>query len=335
MTYSVDENAHAVFLPAFEQLDFPDFAKLFIDRGGRSVLLGESRSEYVARAMSDRRRMDESADRFRASIEGLRAVSADRLIIAVDQEMGGIQRLEGLVPDLPAISELQAMSSAEISARCYRCALAARELGITMFLAPIADILDGPNSWLAGRTLGSDRSDVTRYVTAYVEGVQRAGITAVTKHFPGYNSLTADPAMEDVSCLAPIDQIRFNLTPFAAAIAAGTKAIMTGPAPLSSLDPENAASTSPAAISLLRDKLGFRGLIVSDDLDAPATRRGRSLLETAIAALNAGAELLLVASGQHLAKLCEDLAFAARSGVVCERRLAGAAEHVRSVASGL
>lgn len=164
--------------------------------------------------------------------------------------------------------------------------------------------------------------------------MQRAGISAVTKHFPGFNNLDADPALVDVSLYTERDHILRNALPFTAAIEAGTKAIMTGPAPIAAFDGNNAASTSASVMALLREKFGFWGLIVSDDLDAPATMRGRSLLDTAAAAINAGADLLLVAGGSHLNTLYDGIVAAAQSGNISAERLSDAACRVRGNAAG-
>lgn len=333
MTYTLDQDARAILLPAFDSLDFADVMEPFLEKGGCSVLIGETRAEYVARAMSKERLVAETPAVFQAVIEKLKAKCPD-LIVAVDQEMGGIQRLQGLVPDLPELAHVAGLSDDALADRCFSTADAARKLGVSMFLAPIADVIDGRNLWLQGRTMGPDAETVARLVSAYVKGVQRAGITAVTKHFPGFNNLDADPALVDVSLQTARDHILKNALPFTAAIAAGTKAIMTGPAPVAAFDAKNAASTSATVIALLREQFGFKGLIVSDDLDSPATLRGHSLLETAIASLNAGADLQLVAGGPHLDALCNDLVAAAQAGTLSAERLADAAARVRKNAAG-
>lgn len=333
MTYSLDKDARAILLPAFDSLDFADVMEPFLEKGGCSVLIGETRAEYVARAMSKERLVAETPAVFQAVIEKLKAKRPD-LIVAVDQEMGGIQRLQGLVPDLPELADAAGLSDEALADRCFTTADTARKLGVSMFLAPIADVIDGQNPWLQGRTMGPDAETVARLVSAYVKGVQRAGITAVTKHFPGFNNLHADPALVDVSLQTARDHILKNALPFTAAIAAGTKAIMTGPAPVAAFDVKNAASTSATVIALLREQFGFKGLIVSDDLDSPATLRGHSLLETAMASLNAGADLLLVAGGPHLDALCTGLVAAAQVGTLSAERLADAAARVRKNAAG-
>jgi len=321
--------AHAVFLPAFDHWDFDHVMAPFLQAGGCSILVGESRTEYVQRRMSDARRSAESGSSFRDSLDRLRA-RTEKLIVAVDEELGGIRRLEGLVPDLPTLAAAQGMADAEIEARCLENAASARALGVTMYLAPIVDVVDGENPWLQGRTLGRDIDQVARIGAAFVRGVQRGGIAATTKHFPGFNHMDADPALTDVTLGTALDRLRTNAKPFAAAIAAGTKAIMVGPAPVGALDRTNAACVSPAVIGMLRSEFGFTGLIVSDDLDAPATLRGRSLLDVAIGSLEAGADLLLVAGGPSLGALCQGVASAAAAGRLSPDRLIASAERVRA-----
>lgn len=328
MTYSLDQNARAVLLPAFDNLIFAEVMNPFLDMGGHSILIGETRAEYTARSMSKERLATETPSMFRTSVEKLR-VRCPELIVAVDQEMGGIQRLQGLAPALPELVDTRSMTDDELAEHCFGTAKAARELGVSMFLAPIADIVDGQNPWLDNRTMGTDPQNVARLVGAFVKGVQRAGISAATKHFPGFNNLNADPALVDVSLHTDRDHIIRNALPFTAAIKAGTKAIMTGPAPVAALDANNAASTSAAVIALLREQFGFTGLIVSDDLDAPATMRGKSLLDTAVSAINAGADLLLVAGGPHLNSLSEGIVAAVRTGKISADRLSDAATRVR------
>ncbi|WP_244730515.1 glycoside hydrolase family 3 N-terminal domain-containing protein [Mesorhizobium sp. 113-3-3] len=325
-------DAHAVFLPAFDNWDFGKVMHPFIANGGCSILIGESRHEYVQRKMSAARLRSESTSQFKNHIDALRA-QAGKLIVAVDQELGGIRRLEGLASDFPSLSLAQALSDPELEARCFESARSAQELGVSMFLAPIVDTVDGENAWLNGRTMSSDVNTTARMGAAFVRGVQRAGITAITKHFPGFNHMDADPALTDVALATELDRIISNAATFKAAIAAGTKGVMVGPAPVIALDSENAACVSKPVVDLLRNTFQFKGLIVSDDLDAPATMRGNSLLDTAIKSLNAGVDLLLVAGGEHLQDLCLGVLKATQNGILSPDRLHDAAQRVRAHAT--
>jgi beta-N-acetylhexosaminidase len=107
---------------------------------------------------------------------------------------------------------------------------------------------------------------------------------------------------------------------------------MLGPAVVEALDPSEPAATSRTTVDLLRRSLAFNGLIISDDLDAPSTTHGRSLVDTVFASIEAGAELLLLPGGDEVVALAE--AIAARSGEdqVFGQAVARAAQHVRKTA---
>jgi beta-N-acetylhexosaminidase len=107
---------------------------------------------------------------------------------------------------------------------------------------------------------------------------------------------------------------------------------MTGPVIVESVDPTEPASTSSATIDLLRGRLGFPGLVVSDDLDTPSTLHGRSFSDTVLAGLEAGADLLLLPGGPELADIAQRIAGRARREPVFAARLRTAAERVRRVA---
>lgn len=180
--------------------------------------------------------------------------------------------------------------------------------------------------------MGNHADTVARIGTAFVKGVQKAGIVAATKHFPGFNHLPLDPALTDIVLETDGAEVDARARTFAEMIAAGTRAVMVGPAAVRAIDPVNAACLSPAVIAMLRQKFGFGGLVISDDLDAPATARGMSLIDTAIASLNAGADLLLIGGG-HVLELSEGLADAVGSGKISAQRLLEAAERVRAMAA--
>ncbi|TIM37158.1 MAG: glycoside hydrolase, partial [Mesorhizobium sp.] len=96
---SIERNARAVLLPAIDSLELTDDLKRYFDEGGRSLLLGETRAEYVSRRMSDARRASERAEDFRRLADEV-ATRANRVLIALDQEPTGIERLHGLAPRL-------------------------------------------------------------------------------------------------------------------------------------------------------------------------------------------------------------------------------------------
>lgn len=326
--------AHAVLLPIGASLELEPWLLVFLGRGGRTVLAGETREEYVARAMSAERRERETPADFRGYAAEVARVAGAPVAIAVDAELGGIQRLSHLAPELPARAELATVGSDDLEARSFAMAAAARSLGVTLFLGPILDVIIGRNVWLQGRTMASDPAEVQRLATAYVAGCQRAGIVATAKHFPGYGDLSGDPALEDVSLRLSLADVERGIWPFRALVAAGVGAVMVGPAAVEAIDPGVPAALSARVVARLRDGLGFRGLIVSDDLDAPSTCQGESVGETAVRALAAGVDLLLVSGGPGLEATADAIVTAVESGRILRDRLLEAAGRVRSLADG-
>jgi beta-N-acetylhexosaminidase len=193
----------------------------------------------------------------------------------------------------------------------------------------VLDVLSGENPWLTGRTLPFGHDEVGRIGAAFVTGVQSAGVLAVAKHFPGHPELALDPAVHDT---ALDGSVPMNLEPFRRVVAAGVGAVMTGPVVVPSIDPAEPASTSAATVERLRRDLGFTGLVVSDDLDTPATTRGRPVLETVMAALDAGVDLLLLPGGPELTGLAGRVAARAHADDAFAARLAEAAARVRRTA---
>ncbi|MBF8774058.1 glycoside hydrolase family 3 N-terminal domain-containing protein [Pseudomonas fulva] len=328
-------DAYAVLLPAFSSLELEPEVVHFLQQGGVSLLIGESRAEYLARAMSPERMNAESEKAFDELISTARRHAKSDLLIAVDQELSGIQRLHHLVPPLPSVVEAKSLDSFEIYKRAVATATAARKLGVNLFLSPIADVVSGPNPWLDGRNLGPDSVEVSRIACAFTKGIQDAGVVATGKHFPGHPITPLDPAIEEAVVECTIEDLTPSISVFKDLIASGIEAIMTGPALVPAVDSAHPSSTSLTTVNMLKNGLGFNGLVISDDLDAAGILRGGDLTSTAIAALNAGAELLLVSSHAGLTNLAESIANAVIEGQLSEQKLNTAATKVRNLAMKL
>lgn len=119
--------------------------------GGSSVLLGETRDEYVARSMSTERRSTETASWFREVAASARKSAGGTALVAVDQELGGIQRLHDLATPLPTASAAATLSTSSLLAAAAQLATECSGLGVNVVLSPIVDIVTGPNPWLDGR----------------------------------------------------------------------------------------------------------------------------------------------------------------------------------------
>ncbi|MER6839819.1 glycoside hydrolase family 3 protein [Streptomyces platensis] len=281
-----------------------------------------------------------------AALTGRLRSERGELIVAIDEEGGDVTRLEvrggssfpgnhalGAVDD----TELTRAVARELGRRLADC-------GINLNWAPSADVHSNPANPVIGvRSFGADPQLVARHTAAYVEGLQSAGVAACTKHFPGHGDTAVD-SHHDLPRIAaglPTLQER-ELVPFRAAVAAGTRAVMSAHILLPALDAEHPATLSPAALhGLLRAPeaeggLGFDGLIVTDGMEMQAISATYGIERGSVLALAAGADALCVGGGladeDIVLRLRDALVRAVREGQLPEQRLADAAARVRALA---
>ena len=230
-TSSIRRNAQAVLLPAFGDLAFDAAKRAHFGDGGVSILLGCTRAEYVARRMSGERVAQERVNDFLDLHGRIREIAEDALM-TIDYELGGVHRLHQLGPQLRHPQDAAALSTQELEVHGRAAGEAARCLGITLVLAPVLDVVMGENPWLKNRTVSSDPVEVARCTSAYVRGLQSAGVAATAKHFPGHSHLPLDPFDSAKTRVTESREvISAGLAPFRSAVASGVKAVMTGPVP--------------------------------------------------------------------------------------------------------
>jgi beta-N-acetylhexosaminidase len=322
-----------VFLPAIDNVDLPKHIVDHLAGGGTSVLLGESRQEYVDRAMSPKRQSTETREWFVSISDRIRTVAGGRALVAVDQELGGIQRLHDLVTPLPPATDAVEADSQTIEAVARRLASECREFGVNVVLSPIVDVLNGPNPWLERRTISGDPATVGRVAAAFLRGLQQSGrVAATAKHFPGHPCVPLDPAIDERSVVeADIGDLEPGLGAFRKVISAGVRVVMVGPTLVPAMDSDRAASRSAAIVESLRTDYGFGGVVLSDDLDQLGVLRGDTMDEAAVDALNAGIDWLLVAGTSQLPDLVSAIVDAVDDGRVDRSRLNNAAGKVRGL----
>jgi beta-N-acetylhexosaminidase len=225
-------------------------------------------------------------------------VAAQRpLIIAIDQEGGGVVRLPEL-PVAPSAMALGAAGDKVLSERLgFTTGRGLRRIGVNVDFAPVADVQSNPaNPIIGDRAFGADPTVVGEHVAAFVRGLQRSGVAATLKHFPGHGDVAIDSHVALPRLEADEQQLQaLELPPFAAGIAAGAAAVMSAHLIVGVLDPDLPATLSPTILEgLLRQRLGFEGLIFSDALDmrAIADRWGES--EAALLAFHAGVDVPII-----------------------------------------
>jgi len=219
-------------------------------------------------------------------------------LVATDEEGGDVTRLHALTgsPVLgpAALGAAHDLLLTRGVGRLVGADLAA--VGIDLDLGPVADVNSQPDNPVIGtRSFGSDPGAAAAHVAAWVHGVQDSGVAACVKHFPGHGDTAEDSHLALPVLDVPLSTLRWReLLPFAAAIAAGTRAVMTSHIVVPALDAALPATLSPAVLGLLRGELGFDGVIVSDALDMAGASASRGIPEAAVLSLAAGADLLCI-----------------------------------------
>ncbi|MBW2104917.1 MAG: beta-N-acetylhexosaminidase [Deltaproteobacteria bacterium] len=232
------------------------------------------------------------------------------LFLAIDQEGGRVARLKEPFTQFPGNAAIGASPDPEESALRF-ASTTAKEMslvGLNMNMAPVLDVAQ-PNMdpHLAGRCFSHDPIQITRLGRIVIDTLQQAGIMAVGKHFPGSGKSDRDPHLNLPTVHATLEEMEsVHLPPFAGAIAAGVSAIMSSHATYPTLDPGVPATLSSKIMTeLLREKMGFGGLVISDDLEMGAIEKERPLPEGAADAFIAGVDLLLICNNQE--RLIESL----------------------------
>ncbi|HWP35663.1 MAG TPA: beta-N-acetylhexosaminidase, partial [Thermodesulfobacteriota bacterium] len=220
------------------------------------------------------------------------------LLVAVDQEGGPVARLSAPFTEFPGARALGLAADERLAERVGRATAAElRAVGITVNLAPVVDVLTHPaNPVMAGRTFGTDPALVARLGAALVRGLQAGGVAACAKHFPGHGDTDEDSHRTLPVVPHPLERLeRVELPPFAAAVAAGVAMVMTAHVLYPALDPDRPATLSARVVEgLLRRRLGFDGVVVSDDLEMAAVAGRFGWEEAVVAAVEAGCDLLLI-----------------------------------------
>ncbi|QWC86072.1 glycosyl hyrolase family 3 [Nocardioidaceae bacterium] len=249
------------------------------------------------------------------------------LWVSVDQEGGLVERLQDDLTRFPTFMSAGAADRDRVTRAAARGS--ARELawlGLTADFAPVADVTAGPGDPTIGSRSASEFAQrASRAVTAAGRGFLDAGVVPVLKHFPGHGSAPADSHVTLPVLDRPLSGLRrIDLAPFRAGIAAGAPAVMVGHLDVRAVDPRTPSSLSrPVVSGLLRDRLGFGGLVVSDALDMAAVTRTAGSSRPAVRALRAGVDMLVMPPSPRLAR--DGIVAAVRSGALPLRRLQQAA----------
>ena len=234
-----------------------------------------------------------------------RAAGLSAPLISIDQEGGTVARLTApFFTEFPDARVLAEDERAEELLTDYArtCARELLAVGINMNLAPVLDVSPaGLGLFMERRSLGGAPEQVARLGALLITAMQENSLAACAKHFPGLGTATLDPhkvlPVVDRSLMA----LRTcDLLPFAEAIRAGVAGIMTSHTVYPQLDPDRPATLSPLILEgLLRNELGYNGMIITDDLEMGAIENEGTVADAALAAFKAGADMLLICHEHH------------------------------------
>ena len=278
----MDDAVLPTLLPGFSGTELPDWLRRRLLEGLGGVCL-------FARNIASHAQL--------AALNAEILAANPRAVIALDEEGGDVTRLFADVgspyPGNAVLGRMDDLATTEALAADVGWAL--RRTGCTLTFAPDVDVNNDPDNPVIGvRSFGPAADLVARHGVAWTRGVQSTGIGATAKHFPGHGDTAVDSHLSLPVVDSSLAGLREReLVPFAAAIEAGTVAVMTSHILLPQLDPDAPATFSRAvSTDLLRGGLGFEGVLITDALDMAGAASPGGLEQSAVRALAAGCDLL-------------------------------------------
>ena len=252
-------------------------------------------------------------------------------IVSTDQEGGPVSRLSGVIPDLPAFMAAGSIPDKGAVERAFAAAaIDMRAIGVNVDWAPDADITVGvADPTIRVRSAGSDPARVGETVSASVNGLVAGGVMPAIKHFPGHGSVTTDSHRGVPIQTAAVAQLEtVDLVPFAVAIRNGAPVVMMGHIVVPEWG-DMPATVSPQAYAYLRQSLGFTGVAVTDAMNMRGIADAYAAGDSEVAALAAGADLLLMPRDAAVAR--QAIISAVQDGTLPRERLDEAVARVSSL----
>ena len=317
-----------------------------LERGVGQLLIlrfeGPRVPAYVLRALRDGRAAGvvlftdnvNSTDQLRSLTEALQLAAGNGALVCTDQEGGPVRNVPGVGP---AAAQPAQSTPALATAAATDAARGLRSAGVNVNLAPVADVATGAGSVMAGRAFPGEPDAVAALVGAAVRGYRQAGVAATVKHFPGFGAASANTDDAPVTIATSAGDLeRRDLEPFRTAVAAGAPLVMASHALYPALDRERIASQSPRVLTgLLRGRLGFRGAVMTDSLEAAAVTARSSIEVAAARSVQAGADLVLLTGRGSYTRVHRDLVRRAERSAALRTRVGQAAGRVAALKRAL
>jgi beta-N-acetylhexosaminidase len=240
----------------------------------------------------------DSVEHLRSLTEAIRQASAHPVLIGIDQEGGTRFALKEPFTAWPSPAELGRLGDLKLIEKAARAmALELRAVGCNVDFAPMLDLHVNPESPVTkDRSFGGEPQQVAEMGAAFHRGLRAGGVLSCAKHFPGHGDAQVDPHLDLPVFSGTMEHLEAaELVPFRAAVAAGVPLVMTAHILLPQIDPEQPASLSPILLDgVLRQRMGFGGVILADDLGMSAIARRYGPGEAAVSALTAGTDIAML-----------------------------------------
>jgi len=266
----------------------------------------------------------------------LKRRSRHPLIVSTDEEPGRVTSFGHIIGNTSSARRLareDTPAAVRDLARTQAAALAS--MGVTLDLAPVADLDAGPSdSTIGDRSFSADPAVAARYAYSYALGLADKGVGAVAKHFPGRAQAKGDDHLGKITSTETLENLNADdLKPFADLIHEGIPVVMMSNVDYLALDPTAPASMSPRSYQLLR-QLGFSGVAITDSIGMGAVNQRWDWAEAAIKAVAAGADGVLTTDGSFAKDIVHGLVVAVQKGELREERLNQAAARMMALAGG-
>lgn len=258
------------------------------------------------------------------------------IFLAIEEEGGSVSRIAGSGIGVTQVDDMSVIGASGDTTQAYEAGTTIgsylSELGFNLDFAPVTDVAEAESSELGERTFGSDAQTASSMVASIVEGIEGNGVSSCLKHFPGIGEVEGDTHDGRVETSKTLDEMRNSeFLPFKAGIDAGADFVMVSHVTAAAVDEEAVPSSLSKVImtDILRNELGFQGVIITDALDVNAITQYYTSEEAAVMAINAGADMLLMPEDFQAAY--EAVLAAVKDGTISEERIDGSLERIYRV----
>jgi len=263
----------------------------------------------------------------------IRSVSDIPLFLAIDQEGGRVQRLPLDKSQFPSALQI-GKTNEKVYEYGSKLGMAVKSFELNVNFAPVLDIFSNPrNKVIGNRAFGNDPESVARIGTLVMKGIQDQGVIACVKHFPGHGDTSVDSHVGLPVIQHNIERLKnYEWIPFQEAIDSGAEMVMTAHILLPNIDPDYPATMSEEVITgVLRNDMGFDGVVITDDLVMGAISKQYSYEEASLSSFKAGVDLLLISNNNYVDEIQHALYSAVKRGELEESRVDESVKRILSL----